>query len=280
MAEIKDIRMFLGRLLQDGPWSELNGAGEGLPTEGKMLRAQLTLYAGTAAGTTDDQLIRAGAAVELVHAASLLHDDVIDGGELRRGRPAFWKQHGISGAVLTGDLLVFEAFSVMQPLEDLRLYGLMVETGLEVCRAEVKQELVSRGKPGSWAECWDIARRKTGALFAFAAAAGAPPEAELLFERLKEVGYRIGTAYQLADDFLDVGGNPVVSGKTVGLDALRGKITAASVRCAPEIVRGEIEQLLESSIELLQDFPAVQKAVQGYLRKRLLPLVWTCFSSG
>lgn len=240
---------------------------------GKMLRAKLTLLVGTACQTDRDALLHAAAAVEMVHAASLLHDDVIDEAALRRGSTSFWKTKGVSGAILLGDLLVCRSLRLLDGVDDGRLGKLFIRLAGEMCEAEVEQELVSQGDPHDWKRSVSFARRKTGALFAFAATAAESTD-EVRAAALLEAGYRIGTAFQLADDILDACGKGVADGKDVGKDAPKGKITAISATSgfiAP--IRQCIQDCCGSSAVLLAAWPSVQAAWNDYLQRDFHPVV-------
>ncbi|MCX6998644.1 MAG: polyprenyl synthetase family protein [Kiritimatiellaeota bacterium] len=236
---------------------------------GKMLRASLVFRVGAATGPADATLRHAAAAVEMIHAASLLHDDVIDGGTLRRGAPSFWVANGTSGAILLGDLLFFKAIHLVRSVERGRLLNDFVNLAGEVCEAESEQELLCRRQPSQWRQIVSIARRKTGGLFAFAAlaAAGRSPDRQ---EALREAGYLLGTAYQLADDLLDVAGNPHVTGKTSGTDRARAKATAAGVRSGAAI-RRSVAALCRKSAAGLNRWPAVRRAWSVYLAGDIQP---------
>ena len=125
--------------------------------------------------------------MEIIHGASLLHDDVIDGGLLRRGAPTFWKKHGTNGAILLGDLLVFKGLDLLIQVDRPDLLQELINMSADVCQSEVEQELLLRGSPGTWEECEQIARAKTGSLFAFAAVAAAS-DAPGQIEALREAG--------------------------------------------------------------------------------------------
>lgn len=238
---------------------------------GKMLRARLALKIGPSTGVPEKTVVHAAAAVEMIHAASLLHDDVIDGGFLRRGAPSFWVERGVPGAILLGDLLLFKALEVASEVDSSRIIKALIKFTGEVCNAESEQELVQRGKTSTWDSCVDIARRKTGALFAFAAYA-AGGEDDTLSEALKEAGYLIGTAYQVADDLLDVNGDVDHAGKTLGTDVARKKNTAANVRGAEEInLASYIHELCDQSRELLAGYPDVQTSWKEYLSDEFDP---------
>lgn len=246
---------------------------------GKMLRARLALCLGTANGIGEKTCTHAAAAVEIIHGASLLHDDVIDGGILRRGAPAFWKKHGINGAILLGDFLVLKAMGLLGGIDRPDLLKELIALATEVCQSEIEQELVLRGAAGTWEECEQIARSKTGSLFAFAAvaaASGVPGQADAL----REAGFILGTAYQLADDILDVSGNEALSGKTLGKDSERGKTTAiTAIRNAPENPGKHVYSLLEASSEQLGAWPRLQEAWDEFLTVTMKPVLSTHLSA-
>ncbi len=251
----------------------LADSAPGLIGQGKMLRARLALRVGPATGAAPIDTVRAAAAVELTHAASLLHDDVIDGGVLRRGAPAFWVEKGVSGAILLGDLLLFKALELVAAVDPATLLPALVRLTGEVCEAETEQELLLRGAPAGWEQCLRIARRKTGPLFAFAALAGAGADPRLA-RALEASGYEVGTAYQLADDLLDVAGDPALAGKTLGSDSARAKVTAAAAALnEPVDPPAVIRELCAISAARLVEWPAVQSAWQAYLDLDLRPAI-------
>ena len=174
---------------------------------GKMLRSRLAMRMLKHTPAPPEHVVVASAAVEMIHAASLLHDDVIDGGEIRRGVPAFWQKFGVSAAILSGDLLFCRAAELLTATEGgLQLLPRFAGKVREMCEAEIEQEIFLREKRLNFNQWLDIARRKTGPLFAFVAGACGGSDRKLT-ATLEETGYRIGTAYQIADDLLDVTGN-------------------------------------------------------------------------
>lgn len=236
---------------------------------GKMLRSRLAYRLGSATGVNPEILLHGSAAVEMIHTASLLHDDVIDGGVLRRGMPTFWVEKGSAGAILVGDLLLFKAIDLMcRVAEGAHTHDLVKLTG-EVCEAESEQELMLDGADSELEICQSIARRKTGALFAFAAliAGGGNAERQNL---LKEVGYLVGTAYQLADDILDTR-DDMQSGKTLGTDAARGIVSAANLD--RDQLRAHLDILLNKAKELLQDDPTALCGLEDYLELDFQPAI-------
>jgi geranylgeranyl pyrophosphate synthase len=151
----------------------------------------------------------------------------------------------------------------------------------QVCEAETEQELVLRGAASSWEKCVSVARRKTGALFAFMAAAcgGEDPD---LTQALLEAGFKAGTAYQLADDILDGTGDPDEAGKSLGSDLIRETANAitASQECGVDPVE-YIENLCAASEQALAPWPAARESWQRYLNLDLRPALHknlACFS--
>ena len=236
---------------------------------GKMLRSRLAYRLGSVTGADPEVLLHGSAAVEMIHTASLLHDDVIDGGVLRRGMPTFWVEKGSAGAILVGDLLLFKAIDLMcRVAGGAHTHDLVKLTG-EVCEAESEQELLLDGSESKLEVCQSIARRKTGALFAFAAMIAGSGNTERT-ARLKEAGYLVGTVYQLADDILDTRDH-APAGKTLGTDAARGIVSAA--RLAPETLLPHLKTLLQNARDLLQEDGEALQGLNAYLDQDLEPAI-------
>lgn len=271
--QLKVVRSVMNDCLRDTNISRLIPSRNNIMGSGKMLRAQLALHLGAANGVAEKTCLHAAAAVEIIHGASLLHDDVIDGGVLRRSAPTFWKKHGTNGAILLGDLLVFKGLDLLVQVGRTDLLQELIDMCTHVCRSEVEQELVLRGTPGTWAECEQIARAKTGSLFAFAAAAASSGATGQL-DALREAGFIMGTAYQLVDDILDVSGNEEISGKTLGKDQERGKTTAiTATKNAPKDPVEYVDLLLESSSAQLAAWPKLQANWDDFLNVTMKPVL-------
>lgn len=270
---LSDVRqIIMDSLLGTSLWPIVDAFREAL-VAGKMLRARLVLRVGAATGVPHRILINSAAAVEMVHAASLLHDDIIDGDRMRRGSSAFWVKKGVRGAVLLGDLLFCTGIIILTETGNGSLVSALAEFTGEMCGAEAEQELLLRGKVPDWETCVRIARRKTGALFAFAGCACANSDNKLR-TALQESGYAIGTAYQLADDIFDAYGDQASAGKTLGNDAARGKVTAASAWQNDNTnPRQYINRLCESSADVLSPWPSVCEAWNVYLAQEMLPAI-------
>ena len=231
---------------------------------GKMLRTQLVARLVEAGASRIDLSVAARlcAATELAHTASLCHDDVIDGGLLRRGHSTLWRATSESGAVLTGDLLLCEATSLLLETDEGHHLPAFIDKVREVCSAEAEQELVLRGNRLDRATCVRIARGKTGPLFAFTPQICAGDDAALA-AALEAAGYDIGTAYQLADDLLDAVGDEAEAGKTLGTDLARRKFTIAHEDGdgLPDCIRS----LCAAALERLDAHPKARGAVEQFL---------------
>jgi octaprenyl-diphosphate synthase len=187
-----------------------------LAKPGKMLRPALVLLSAGLASSQDPgaqpNLVRLAAAVELIHSASLVHDDIIDGEELRRGQPALHKRYGDHTAVLAGDILYSQAFALLTELKLPRweqhqeIFRLYCETTSRMCLGEIyEQQIIEERLPLSFPEYQEILVNKTATLMSAccrgaAIASGAEPE---LTERLAEFGLAFGLAFQLVDDASD-----------------------------------------------------------------------------
>lgn len=272
-AQLMQVQAAMLDCLKDTNLSKLIPENRNILGSGKMLRSQLVLALGAANGIPEKESINAAAAVDMIHGASLLHDDVIDGGIIRRGAPTFWKKYGINGAILFGDILMFKALSLLVDVNRVDLLSELIDRTGEVCSSEVEQELILRGSPGTWEECMMVGRYKTGSLFAFAAVAGGNQDPEQA-DALREAGYILGTAYQLSDDVLDASGNEEVSGKTLGTDDQRGKTTAITAKeNAPDDPIAYIFQLLEKAANMLKPWPEIHAAWDTFLNMTMIPVL-------
>jgi len=238
---------------------------------GKLLRSRFGLYAGAGATRDPEDLAKACAAIEMVHTASLCHDDVIDNALLRRSLPTLWRKTTPSAAVLIGDVLLCHAAALVASAANGRYLVPFLAKVTEVCTTEARQELILRGRRVGQDACLEVARGKTGPLFAFVGLV-AGGEDTALAAALTEAGYRIGTAYQLADDLLDVDGQTGKAGKTLGTDRSRGKFTLPLSReSGPELTTECVRRLLTEALAGLGPWPGVQAAVRAYVERELVP---------
>ena len=194
---------------------------------GKRLRPILVLLCGKLFGPSSPGLIRMAAVVEMIHTATLVHDDVIDMAKTRRGRPSINVVWGNHTSVLAGDWLYMQAFSVALRERNFAVLDLLIELTQRMVEGELLQ-LDRIGKIGvTESDYMELIDRKTASLFSACArlgavCSGAPDDAE---KRLGEYAWNLGIAFQLVDDILDFTSREKILGKPVGNDLREGKVT-------------------------------------------------------
>jgi octaprenyl-diphosphate synthase len=196
---------------------------------GKRLRPLLTLAAARASGVTGpiDTPVKLAAAVEFIHTATLLHDDVVDSSDLRRGKVAAHLIWGAPSSVLVGDFLFARAFELMVETGRMRALGILARASSVIAEGEVLQLTRAHDLNLDQDTYLRIISAKTAELFAAAAEAGAvgADAGEEAVQALRAYGLNLGLAFQLADDALDYGGQSEVLGKNAGDDFREGKVT-------------------------------------------------------
>ncbi|MDQ1341430.1 MAG: octaprenyl-diphosphate synthase [Pseudomonadota bacterium] len=194
---------------------------------GKRLRPLSVLLAARACGYAGDRHVDAAAIIEFIHTATLLHDDVVDGSDLRRGRDTANQVFGSEASVLVGDYLYSRAFQMMVDLGDMRIQGVMADATNTIAMGEVLQLMNAHDPDTSEERYLEVIYRKTAKLFEAGAQmaailAGAPPAVE---EAMTRYGRHLGTAFQLVDDALDYRADREELGKNLGDDLAEGKPT-------------------------------------------------------
>ncbi|HZS65162.1 MAG TPA: polyprenyl synthetase family protein [Xanthobacteraceae bacterium] len=194
---------------------------------GKRLRPMLTLAMADLSGYRGDGHVKLAAAVEFMHTATLLHDDVVDESEMRRGRAAARMLWGNEASVLVGDFLLGQAFKMMVEVGSLRALEILSAAAAVIAEGEVMQLSAAKNTATTEDEYLSVIRAKTAELFAAACEVGpvlaARPKAEQA--ACRSFGMNLGIAFQLVDDALDYGGKSAKLGKNVGDDFREGKIT-------------------------------------------------------
>ena len=194
---------------------------------GKMLRPALLLLTAQASGEVTPAHHTLGAVVEMVHMATLVHDDVLDEADERRRRPTVRAVAGNVAAVLLGDYLISHAFHLCSSLNDQDASRRIGATTNIVCEGELLQNLHRHNWKLTEAEYYDIIGRKTATLTAVACELGArfAGAERTVVDAMASFGHSVGLAFQIVDDTLDIVGDPREVGKTLGLDASLGKLT-------------------------------------------------------
>jgi len=197
---------------------------------GKRIRPSLLLLAAHSLGYAGGGAISLGAVVEMVHTATLVHDDIIDGADTRRGRPSANTTWGNEKCVLAGDWLYMQAFKVALNESNLRVLDLLIGLTQRMVEGELLQ-IQKLGKAISEAEYYDLIYRKTACLFSISMRLGAvlAGSEEAVETNLAEYGRTMGLAFQIVDDVLDLTASEKVLGKPVASDLREGKATLAVI---------------------------------------------------
>jgi geranylgeranyl pyrophosphate synthase len=201
-----------------------------LSAGGKRIRPTIVFLVGNMLGAPQEKLITLGASVEMLHTATLVHDDLIDGSLLRRGMPTLNARWSPAATVLTGDFLFSRAAKLAAETDYLPLMKLFAETLSVIVNGELTQLFAARGV----IDRNNYYRRiyaKTASLFEMSALAAAmvSTEDETVRSALKTYGYEVGMAFQIMDDVLDFTGEQATIGKPVGSDLLQGLVTLPAI---------------------------------------------------
>jgi len=244
---------------------------------GKRLRPMLTLAMASLTGYSGDGHIKLAAAVEFMHTATLLHDDVVDESDLRRGKPAARMLWGNEASVLVGDFLLGQAFKMMVEVGSMRALDILSNAAAVIAEGEVMQLAAAKNTATTEDEYLAVIRAKTAELFAAACEVGPAltnrPRAEAA--ACRSFGMNLGIAFQLVDDVLDYGGKSAKLGKNVGDDFREGKITlpvVLSFRRGSEserdfwigaLERGEVtDNDLETALGLMTKHRALEDTIK------------------
>jgi geranylgeranyl pyrophosphate synthase len=253
-----------------------------LGSGGKRLRPALALVAGRFHPADDEKLVSLAASVEMLHTATLVHDDLIDGALLRRGNPTLNANWSTGATVLTGDYLFARAASLAAETDHVRVMAIFADTLMTICSGELRQIFDRRQVPrldseparkAAFARYDQRIHAKTASLFAAATEAAAvlgdAPEAEVV--ALREYGQLLGTGFQIVDDVLDFQGNEDILGKPVGSDLREGIVTLPVLYYLQEhpddervaaVVRGEgQDSLVHEVVSAIQASGAVERAM-------------------
>ena len=211
---------------------------------GKRIRPALLLLAAKLFGYRGRGAVRLGAVVEIIHTATLVHDDIIDEAKTRRGRPAANTQWGNARCVLAGDWLYMQAFKIAVQERNFRILDTLIELTQQMVEGELLQ-IEKLGKLITLQEHFDLIYRKTACLFSVcmrlgAILGGATPEQE---EALGRYGHNLGMAFQIVDDVLDLTASEQVLGKPVASDLREGKVTMAVIHALERCTPGEREKI-------------------------------------
>ncbi|MCS7207248.1 MAG: polyprenyl synthetase family protein [Dehalococcoidia bacterium] len=283
VKDLEEVQERLRRLAQEVDDPRLTPLfAHPLEVPGKRVRPTITLLAGRLTSQNPDKIILMATAVELLHIATLVHDDTVDNAALRRGRATLSKLFGPQVAVLVGDYLFAASAVLVCQTGHLGVVQRFAETIMDLASGELEEHL-SRGIPTQTRDqYYRRIYRKTASLFRTAAESGAilcgAPEAWV--EAMRRYGYALGMAFQIVDDILDVDGVGEEVGKPVGNDLREGVLTLPALLLLERfpqgnpilsLLRGEdTEANLTRALEMLRTSGVLQEAMQvarGFLRQ-------------
>ena len=276
------------RSQSDGAHPDLGAALEHLLSSGgKRIRPALGLLTGQMLGAAQDKLTTLAAAVELLHTATLVHDDLIDGALMRRGNPTLNARWSPPATVLTGDFIFARAAKLATETDHLPLMKLYAETLAVIVNGEWTQLFTARGLT-SRENYYKRIYAKTASLIEMTSRAAAmiSPVDETVVESMRVYGYNLGMAFQIVDDVLDFTGQQAEVGKPVGSDLLQGLVTLPAIYYAeshpddPDVIcltsgRYSEHERMERLVLEVRASSGVKKSLdeaQEYIHKALQPL--------
>lgn len=217
---------------------------------GKRLRPSLLLLSAKLCGYQGETVIRLAAVMEIIHTATLVHDDVIDNAEVRRGQPSPNQRWGNQTSVLAGDWLYMRAFSLALRERNFRILDLLIDLTQMMVEGELMQMDLLGHVNVTEHDYLDLVHRKTAGLFSVCGRLGAVlgetnPESE---QRLADYGWNLGVAFQLVDDLLDFTASERVLGKPVGNDLREGKVTLPLILALKQCTSKE-KNLVETVVQ-------------------------------
>ena len=244
-------------------------AGHLIAAGGKRLRPMLTLGAAALCGYSGDRHVKLAACVEFIHTATLLHDDVVDESELRRGQETANTVWGNQASVLVGDFLFSRSFQLMVMDGSLHVLKILSGASAIIAEGEVQQLITTNDTTTSETAYLEVIQSKTAELFSAAARIGAvvanrPKDEE---DALTSFGTNLGIAFQLVDDALDYSARQAELGKTVGDDFSEGKITLPVIlafRRGTEVDRKFWKRTLEELDQEPGDLEKAQELILKY----------------
>ena len=230
---------------------DINGLLEHISSRsGKMIRPGLVLLAGRCCGKITDKHISVAAIVEMIHNATLLHDDVIDEGKQRRGLPTINSLWGNESAVLLGDFLLSHVFKMCAELES-KVADVIATAAVRLCEGELRQVVQKHYWKLNEAEYIDVITEKSAVLFSSSCFLGGflAGASESQAKSLADFGLNAGIAFQITDDLLDIVGDESKTGKTLGSDVDKHKLTLALIHLLKAVDEREKNTIINSFLD-------------------------------
>ena len=239
---------------------------------GKRIRPALVLLTARLVACDGEAVIRLAAVVEMIHNATLIHDDIIDEADTRRGRPSTNSRWGTHMCVLAGDWLYMQAFNVALRERSFAVLDTLIGLTQTMVEGELMQ-LQTVGTVIAAAQHYELMERKTAQLFAVSSKLGAMAAAQPaeVIQRLHDYGHHLGLAFQMVDDLLDFTGDPGKVGKPVGNDLREGKMTLPAIYAYQQASAAEREALVQAmqgngsgdmvaAVAILERYGALERA--------------------
>ena len=245
---------------------------------GKMLRPALTLITAEAVGGNRESALKSAAAIELIHTFSLIHDDIMDQDDMRRGMPSVHKVWGEDVAILAGDTLFSKAFEIIIGSEGTsseqnnNALATVADACVKICEGQASDMGFEERFDVSEDEYMEMIFKKTGALIAAATKVGAimGGASEEVIDAMYEYGRLIGLAFQIQDDYLDIAADEETLGKPIGSDIGKGKMTIIAIKGLASVDDGRLLEILKAennsqdeideAVEILTNCGAIEYA--------------------
>lgn len=248
--DLKKVEALLLDMVSDGGERISEVAKYTFQSGGKRLRPILIVLTSKLFGYKGEEHIKLASAVELVHTATLLHDDVVDGASLRRGRPSVNSVWGNEISILTGDFLFARASKIVHNIKNERITRILLTVVEKMVEGELLQMKVKGNVEEGGKFYFEIIRKKTSTFISACCEMGGvlAKISEAQIERLRRFGFEIGDAFQIIDDVIDFRGDPAVTGKKPGKDIEEGKVTLPlflTFQNVDKKARKEIKRIME-----------------------------------
>lgn len=260
--EFEEVNKLISQSIQSNISLADNLSNYIIQSGGKRIRPMLILLMGRACGYQGDKLITAAAMIEFFHTATLLHDDVIDGSLLRRGRKTANHIWGNKASILVADLFFTQYMQLMIHIGDLSIMKILTDMAFQVGCGELMQLSNRHNLQTSTEDYFKVIHAKTSLLFAASGQVVAiiSESSPLIQENMALFGVHLGNAFQLIDDALDYCADPSVTGKTIGNDLTDGKVTMPLI-CAIEKANPEQQKIIKKAFET-GNLDDIQKIIQ------------------
>jgi len=253
----------LDQVIGAAPPEMVEQLSHALKDGGKRIRPALTLLAGKFHRYSLDLLLPMATAVELLHSASLIHDDTIDNSHLRRGKVSINRLWGNSNAVLLGDYLFAASARMTTETGNIRVIRLFAQTIMDICSGEIEESLNPFNK--SREQYFQRINNKTASLFSTAAESGAvlSDAPEEVVQSLKNYGYNLGMGFQIVDDILDFIGQKETMGKPVVSDLARGIFTLPVILLLERPEGGRVKEISDNDKDKRKGIKLLMKMIRN-----------------